>query len=153
MPNNQKEVRRRAVKDEVSRLVHIVEFHPKDLLQIMIGASILAIPVGFTEETWQLGENLPWLNIIGLLVLSLTFISAFIYYNYHYHRRRPLKKHFSEFVKRVFSTYVFSFLVVAILMTLIQRAPWATDLLIAIKRVIIVAFPASMSAAIADVIR
>jgi uncharacterized membrane protein len=127
------------------------EFHPKDLLQVMIGASILAIPVGFTEETWELGGQLPLLNIIGLLILSVLFISAFVYYNYHRHHR--LRKHWNEFVKRVFSTYVFSFLVVAILLTLIQRAPWATDTILAIKRVIIVTFPASMSAAIADVIK
>jgi len=109
--------------------------------------------VGFTEETWQLGEHLPWLNIFGLLSLSMIFIGAFVYYNYHYQRHHPLKHHFKEFIKRIFSTYIFSFLVVAILMTLIQRAPWSTDMLLAVKRVIIVAFPASMSAAIADVIK
>jgi uncharacterized membrane protein len=127
------------------------EFHPKDLLQVMIGASILAIPVGFTEETWELGGQLPWINIFGLLIMSVLFIAAFVYYNYH--RKHKVTKHWNEFTKRVFSTYVFSFLVVAILLTLIQRAPWKTDVLLAVKRIIIVSFPASMSAAVADMIK
>ena len=127
------------------------EFHLKDLLQIMIGASILAIPVGFTEETWHLGNILPAVNIMGIFILSVLFISAFVYYNYHRHHK--LKKHWNEFVKRVISTYIFSFIVVSLILILIQRAPWATDYVLALKRTIIVAFPASMSAAIADMIK
>ncbi|MBW2995671.1 DUF2391 family protein [Candidatus Woesearchaeota archaeon] len=134
-----------------SILHHRPEFHPKDLLQVMIGASILAIPVGFTEETWELGEILPLLNIILLMALSIFFISAFVYYNYHKHHR--LEKHWTEFIKRVISTYVFSFLVVALLLTLIQKTPWMTDWLLAVKRIIIVTFPSSMSAVVADVIK
>ena len=44
-------------------------------------------------------------------------------------------------------------LVVAVLMTLIQQCPWGTDTLLAIKRVIIVAFPASMSAVATDALK
>ena len=127
------------------------EFHLKDLLQIMIGASILAIPVGFTEETWHLGDILPAINIIGIFILSVLFISAFVYYNYHRHHK--LKKHWNEFIKRVISTYIFSFIVVSLILILIQRAPWAADYALALKRTIIVAFPASMSAAIADTLK
>lgn len=128
-----------------------VEFHPKDLLQVIIGASILAIPVGFTEETWRLGDTLPFINILGIILLSLLFISAFVYYNYHRHHK--FKKHAGEFLERVVSTYIFAFLVVAIILTLIERAPWFFDIVLALKRIAIVTFPASMSAAIADVLR
>ena len=44
----------------------------KDILQIIAGASILAVPVGFTEETWMLGEILPKLNILLIFLLSLS---------------------------------------------------------------------------------
>jgi len=128
----------------------VIKFTTKDVLQVIIGASILAIPVGLTEETWKLGESMPFLNVIGLLVLSIVFISAFVYHNYYHHRKG---KHMDVFFKRVISTYFLSFLLVAVLMTLIQQAPWTTDFLLALKRVIIVTFPASMSGTIADVIR
>ena len=29
----------------------MVEFRPRDLMQVIVGASILAVPVAFTEET------------------------------------------------------------------------------------------------------
>jgi uncharacterized membrane protein len=128
----------------------MVEFHLKDVLQVIIGASILAIPVGFTEETWRLGEHLPLANVLGLLFLSLLFIGLFVYYNYH---KSHLRENRNEFLKRVFFTYIISFVVVAMLLTLIQRAPWNTDWLLALKRTIIVTYPASMSGTIADVVK
>jgi uncharacterized membrane protein len=45
----------------------IPRFELKDILQVLIGASILAVPIGFTEETWVLGESLPLVNVFGLL--------------------------------------------------------------------------------------
>jgi len=127
-----------------------IEFHHKDVLQVIIGASILSVPVGFTEETWRLGINLPWLNVIGLVVLSLLFISMFTYYNYF---REVRHDHRAEFLKRVIWTYVLSLFVVAIILSLIQVAPWLSGFSTALKRTVIVAFPASLSGAIADVIK
>ena len=43
--------------------------------------------------------------------------------------------------------------VVAVLLTIIDKCPWGIDNLVAIKRVIIVAFPASMSAAVSDMLK
>lgn len=127
-------------------------FRLRDILQVIIGASILAVPVGFTEETWGLGENLPILNTLGLLALSLIFISTFTYYHYHHHKHTQ-KEHKKTLVKRIVLTYLFSFIVVSIILMLIERAPWLSAFLVALKRVIIVTFPASMSAAVADTIK
>jgi len=144
------------ISDEKGNIVHrivsplMIEFNPKDVLQVIIGAAILSIPVGYTEETWNLGQTLPIMNVIGFLVLSLVFISTFVYYNYYVGR---IKGNFDEFAKRVLSTYILSFFVVGILLTLIQRAPWTSDFMIAFKRTVIVTFPASMSAAVADTIK
>lgn len=134
----------------LSNLFHH-EFLIKDVLQVVIGAGVLAIPVGFTEETWRLGEYLPLLNVFFFVLLSLTFISFFVYYNYHH--KLKMKGHMDEFAKRVVFTYFFSFLVVAVLLTLIQKAPWQTDILLAFKRTALVTFPASMSAAVADTLK
>ncbi|MBN1386232.1 DUF2391 family protein [Candidatus Woesearchaeota archaeon] len=144
------------VRDEKGHILHkfitplMIRFRPKDMLQVMIGASILAIPVGLTEEVWNLAASLPLRNITGFLAISLMFIASFVYYNYY---KNKMGDHWKEFLKRVIFTYVFSFFVVAILLTLIQRAPWSTDWILAVKRVIIVTFPASMSAAVADMIK
>jgi uncharacterized membrane protein len=128
----------------------IPHFTLKDMIQIIIGASILAVPVGFTEETWNLGETLPMLNVLGLLLLSLTFISLFTYYEYHKHATERRHK---EYVKRVFGTYILSFAIVAIILGLIQRTPWGVDSILAFKRVVIVTFPSALSAIIADTIK
>jgi uncharacterized membrane protein len=125
----------------------VKKFRFKNLVQVIVGATILAIPVGFTEETWKLGETLPLPNIFGILSLSILFILIFAYRNY---QKNMLKIYRFDFTKRVVLTYTLSFIIVAILLTLIGKAPWATDWLLAFKRVVIVTFPASMSAAIAD---
>ncbi|MDF7826131.1 DUF2391 family protein [Pontiellaceae bacterium B12227] len=128
----------------------MVEFKPRDVMQVVVGASLLSIPVAFTEETWVLGKELPLANVIGLSVLSLIFIGLFVYYNFY---RFNFKGHVVEFVKRVAGIYLISLLVVAGLLTVINKCPWSTDHLTALKRILIVAFPASMSAAVSDSIK
>ena len=153
-PGNQNELI--TVEDEKGKIVHhhisplTISVKLKDILQIIVGASILAIPVGFTEETWHLAARLPFLNIFLFLLISILFISSFVYYNYY---KGHLKEHKWEFIKRTLVTYGFAFLVVALLLSLIQLAPWGTDAALAFKRVILVTFPASMSAAVADTIK
>jgi len=128
----------------------MVEFKPRDAFQVIVGASILAIPVSFTEEAWTLGEKLPFNNIALLSLLSLLFIASFVYYNiYRFH----FKGHIIEYIKRVICTYFFSLFVVAVILTIIQKCPWGTDNILAIKRIVIVSFPASMSATVSDSIK
>jgi uncharacterized membrane protein len=144
------------VKDEAGKVLHrflsplMVEFQLKDALQVIVGAAILSIPVSFTEEVWNLGEKLPLNNIFGILAISLLFIAAFVYFNFY---KGNVKRHQFEFIKRVLFTYLISLGIVAIIMTLIQQAPWGTNWILAIKRIIIVAFPASMSGTLVDTIR
>ena len=77
------------VLDSAGKAIHyaitpiMVEFRPRDLLQVIVGASVLAVPVAFTEETWQLGENLPLRNVIGLTSFSLLFIGLYVYFNFY----------------------------------------------------------------------
>lgn len=134
---------------EIEEVVAIHHFKLKDFLQVLVGASILSVPVGFTEETWRLGESLPFANIIGLCILSLIFISLFTYYKYHHGKPRT-PEHTSEFIKRVAFTYISAFIIVSLILVLIERAPWSIDPILALKRTVIVSFPASLSAAIAD---
>ena len=125
----------------------MVELRPRDVLQIIVGASILAIPVGLTEEVWVLGNELPILNVCILSIITLLFIALFVYFNFY---RFYLKDHVWEYIKRVVVTYLLSLIIVGILLTIINKCPWGIDNMVAIKRIIIASFPASMSATLSD---
>jgi uncharacterized membrane protein len=127
-----------------------IEFHGKDVMQIIIGSMILAVPVGFTEEVWVLSETLPRNNVIGIVLISIMFLSMFVYYNYY---RGVLGQNKADFIKRTLATYVFSLIVVGIFLTVIGKAAWFIDWTISINRIVLVALPASMSAAVADMIK
>lgn len=147
------------LEKEVKKVAKEIElllprFKLGDVLQVIIGASILAIPVGFTEEIWMLGETLPIWNVFMFMILSIFFIALFVYYHYHQGRKEhSFLKHHKEFAKRVLSTYILSFAVVAILLTLIQKAPWNVDWVLSFKRVVLTSFPASLSGTIVDMIK
>lgn len=124
-----------------------VEFHPRDALQIMLGAAVLAIPVGFTQEVWELAEILSSGHILLIALISLLLISSFVYYNF-YHGK--LDEHWSLFLLRIGATYILSMVVVGVFLMLIGKFSFITDFLISFKRLILVSFPASMSAAVSD---
>ncbi|MBT4136105.1 DUF2391 family protein [archaeon] len=122
------------------------KFGLRNILQAIIGAIVLAIPIGFTEETWKLGEMLPLWNVMLILLASLFFITLFAY--------RKLSRTIPNFewddlVKRIFLTYIISFVIVAVLLSIIQKADWINDFILAFKRTVIVTLPASLSATIA----
>lgn len=124
-----------------------VELEVQDLLEIIVGASILAVPVAFTEEVWNMGDEIPWFNLILLNLTSILFMGSFIYfksYRKHIHLFRP------EFFKRVITTFLLSILIVGLLLTLVNKCPWISDFDLALKRVLVGSFPAAMSATVTD---
>lgn len=128
----------------------MLEFKPRDIMQVVIGAALLAIPVSLTEEAWNLGESLPSTNIFLIAILSILFISVFVYFNFY---KVTLKGFVFEFIKRVIGTYMISLIVVMLILTIIQKCPWGVDNILALKRIIIVAFPAAMSGTLSDTIK
>jgi uncharacterized membrane protein len=128
----------------------MVDFRINDVLEIIVGASVLAIPVAYTEEVWVLGEQLPLANIIGVLMMSLTIVALFVYYIFY---RGHLRGNVGQFLLRVFAGYGITLLVVVVILTMFQKLPWQTDPAIAIRRIILVAFPASFSATVIDSLR
>jgi uncharacterized membrane protein len=143
------------ILDAAGKVIHYavsplrVELRRRDLMQIIVGSSVLAVPIGFTQEAWDLGQNLPIVNVIALILLSIMFISAYVYFNFY---RELFSQYALNFVMRVISIYLLSLVVVGLLLTIIQVAPWNQDFLLALKRTIIVGFPSSMSAAVSDAI-
>ena len=128
----------------------MLEFKPRDIMQVLVGSALLAIPVSLTEEAWNLGQVLPNTNVLMIAILSLLFISVFVYFNFY---KITLRGYVFEFIKRVLGTYLLSFLVVAVILTLLQKCPWGIDNLLAIKRIVIVAFPAAMSGTLSDTLK
>ena len=121
----------------------------KDRTQIFVGASVLAIPIAFTEEVWNLGAEISWIGAAILVSLSLGFIGLFIYFNCY---RQHMKLYRTQFLHRLFSTYLFSLFVVGTLLAVVGKAPWFTDFSLALKRTIIGTLPAAMSATVTDAI-
>ncbi|WP_282036116.1 DUF2391 family protein [Saccharicrinis aurantiacus] len=128
----------------------MVEFKPRDIIQVVIGSSLLAIPVSLTEEAWNLGTTLPNVNIILIALLSMLLISIFVFFNFY---RNNFKGFKFSFLKRTIGTYLISLIVVSVILTIIEKCPWSTDHILAIKRIIIVAFPASLSGTLSDMIK
>lgn len=143
------------ILDAAGRVIHYavsplkVELRRRDLMQIFVGSAVLAVPVAFTEETWQLGATLPMRNVMFLAAISVLFISAFVYFNFY---RELLREHLFSYVKRVAAIYLLSLFVVGTLLSIIQMAPWQQDFILALKRTVIVGFPAAMSASVSDAI-
>jgi len=143
------------VLDQTGRVVthHVQRLHlelsMKDRVQILVGATILAIPTAFTEEVWNLGRDLSWISVIILAIVSLVLIGLFIYLNSY---QQHMKLYRNQFLNRLISTYLFSLVVVGILLMVVEKAPWLTDFSLALKRTIIGTLPASMSATVTDAI-
>ena len=78
------------------------------------------------------------------------FIALFVYFNFY---RYAFRGHVVQYGLRVLSIYLFSLLVVGVILTIIQKCPWGTDPLMAVRRILIVAFPSSMSAAVSDALK
>ena len=128
----------------------MLEFKPRDIMQVIIGSALLAIPVSLTEEAWNLGESLPVMNVSIIAIVSLMLVSVFVYFNFY---KVTLKGYVPDFIKRVLGTYIISLIVVAMILTVIQKCPWGIDNVLAIKRIVIVAFPAAMSGTLSDTIK
>jgi uncharacterized membrane protein len=145
-----------SVADHTGEIVHhvisplMVELKLHDIMQILVGAATLAVPMAFTEEVWKFGEHLPVINVLLLSFLSLVFIALFVHFNFY---REHLKGNVVEYFKRVMAIYLLSLVVVVIVLTIIEKCPWGTNNILAIKRVIIVAFPALMISALSDSIK
>jgi len=119
----------------------------EDISQITIGAFALAVPVSFSEEAWRLGETLPVINIIALLFLAFSFLA---FYAYESVFQANIKHRYSVFIFRIVFAYTIALCVVALILLSINKFPIMTEPLIALKRLIVIAMPASMGAIIVD---
>jgi uncharacterized membrane protein len=132
----------------------MVHFERKDIAQVFIGSLLLSTPFMVTEEVWKLGEELSIPSAIALVFLSLMSLIVLVYYTrYQTVRTADGKIPKTEFVKRIFGSYILTLSIVAILLTIIGKAPWSTDYLTALKRTILIGLPASLGGSVADLLK
>ena len=110
---------------------------------------MLGVPVALTEEVWMLGETLPAGRIFMIFVVSF-LINAFYVKMLFY--RDNLSEYPLDFVKRVCAAYGVALLVALLLLTLFDMGP-LEDPILALRRAVIIAFPASFAAISVDYIR
>lgn len=129
----------------VARKFKNIDF--EDLSQVIIGSSVLSVPIAFTEEAWNLSKTIPMLNLGVIVLLTLSFIGIYAFKGIF---QGHIKQRKTTFIKRVLIDYGVTLVVVIIVLFALNKFPISENPLIAIKRVIIIAFPASMGAIVVD---
>lgn len=124
-----------------------LSINAEDISQIAIGSFALAVPISFSQESWVLGETLPAFNIVLVFVLSIAFLGIYAYYSVF---QSNVSKRYHIFLLRVLIAYSIAALVVALVLFAINKFPIVEDPMIAIKRLILIAMPASMGAIVVD---
>ncbi len=144
------------VKDMAGRVVsHIetplrVELMGEDVTQIVAGACVMAIPVALSEEVWTLGSELSNGRIMLIVLVTLLTLGFFV--RSLFYPGKQLREYRAEFFKRVIIAYLVTFIVAMVLLILIDKGP-LDDFLLAVKRAVIITFPASFSATMVDYIK
>lgn len=125
---------------------HHASFNLEDLIQIVIGSSLLVAPIAFSEEAWNLSRSLPTRNIIFLMTLSLLFMGLYVYQGIF---SGNVKFRIGVFISRIFIDYLITLIVVFVILLALDKIPFQ-DPQIALKRIIIIGFPASLVGVILD---
>lgn len=119
----------------------------EDVIQVIVGASALSVPIAFSEESWNLSRSLPFENIVMLVILSLLFINL---YSFQVIFQANIRYRIGTFLCRTIVDYFLTILVVFIVLYALNRMPIVSEPLVAIKRILILSFPASMGAVVVD---
>lgn len=124
-----------------------LKLNQEDIGQMIIGATVLSVPVAFTEEAWRLSKTLPMINVLAIVVLSLSFLSLYSYWGIF---QGKIKNRETTYISRVLIGYIVTCFVVCVILTVLNKFPIFDDATIALKRMIIISLPASMGAVVVD---
>jgi uncharacterized membrane protein len=124
-----------------------LSFNLEDASQVAIGAFALAVPISFSEEAWKLGESLPLPNLLMIFILSILFLGFFAYESVF---QGNIKYRIPVFLWRIVIAYIITAIIVALILSSLNKFPLLTDTIIALKRLIVITMPASMGAIIVD---
>jgi uncharacterized membrane protein len=124
-------------------------FNWEDASQVMIGAFTLGVPISFSEEAWRMGETLAPANLLMLCTMSLLFLSLYTYQVVFQGEVRG-RGRFAAYLFRIVIAYGLTLIVIALILIALNKFPIGEDPTVALKRLLIIAMPASMGAIIVD---
>lgn len=124
-----------------------IYFNKEDAIQISVGAFALGVPVAFSEEAWQSAITLPTLNLFLIVGLSLVFLGLYAYQGIFQHR---VQTRLVAFFLRIFIAYGLTLVIVALILISLDKFPLFAETALALKRMLIVAMPASIGAIVVD---
>ena len=124
-------------------------FNWEDASQVMIGAFTLGVPISFSEEAWRMGETLAPANLLMLCTMSLLFLSLYTHQVVFQGKVRG-RGRFAAYLFRIVIAYGLTLMVIALILVALNKFPIGEDPVVAIKRLLIIAMPASMGAIIVD---
>jgi uncharacterized membrane protein len=119
----------------------------RDVVEVIVGSCVLAFPIAATEEVWKISETLPLGRVAYLIYSSLLFIGLF---NYYYYFKGQLRGNVGYFLVRVFGIYLITAINSATILFALDQLTTVDSWSIAIKRVVIVSFPASFAATVVE---
>lgn len=128
----------------------MIELKPRDIAQIFVGSLLVATPLCLTEEVWNISETLPMANMYYILGCSVFAVMLFVYFNFY---RFKLKGNILNYVKRIMAIYIISLSSVVLVLFLVGKFPIETSTIVAIKRVVLIGFPAIIGATITDYLK
>ena len=118
-----------------------------DVAEIVLGSLMLASPMAVAEEVWYLSEELGLGRIALIGLVSFLVIGAFVYTSF---RHKGVVPNGRDFYIRVNTIYFVTLLTCAVMLAGIDRLGLWVDPVLAIKRTVIIAFPASFAATVVD---
>jgi uncharacterized membrane protein len=107
----------------------------------------MAFPVAVTEEVWNLGAEISLGRALVIGLGTLLVVGAIVWLLF-YHGKEPEDRR--HYLLRVLAAYGLTLLVAALLLAGIDRLELMTDPVLALKRTILVAVPASFAATAVD---
>lgn len=122
-------------------------FATRDVAEIAIGACVMAFPAATTGEVWDLGEELSLLRVLLFALASIVVLSLLISILHH---QQDVRADRTVFLQRVLSTYGLTLIISALLLVGLDKIAPLTAPLVSLKRIILVAFPASFAATVVD---
>jgi uncharacterized membrane protein len=90
---------------------------------------------------------LPLPNLVLVFLLSIAFLAL---YSYQSLFQASVKKRKFEFVFRICFAYLLTCLVVTVVLLSLDKLPLLSEPIIALKRIVLIAMPASMGAIVVD---
>jgi uncharacterized membrane protein len=122
-------------------------FDRKDLTEIIVGACALAVPLAVTEEVWDLGKEIHFLNALLIVAVSYGVIAFFVREHFY---QGNLEERRGEFVRRVLSVYAVTLVVSALCLLAVGKLPLLSEPTVALNRTILTSLPASFVATVVD---